>query len=587
MYGYPLFTQTKSGYIKQPIPADEILFHHRGYGSKPQHHPNNMIADSIPPMRPLQVYSPQPPHPLSLDDDKFTAPRTGAGTLTETSKSHNLPQRRKRRIKSLDSDKKASKSRKSSLKRPNLRSKNSSDSSKEGRKTSKKRSQNKKEGSRTKVSEEDIWSDDVQIAFEEALALAPKQGMYKVKLEEKSIGRNGLISSYILYKTGKFRSRKQVSSHIQVVKNLGKDKSLIEYINRGPTFETPEDEEKHKRKFFKEFKAIFADKSFWIQLPENNVLSPTPELTPSSEPDRQTDFRLAKFEFLMNSYEFGSVPLSALGCSPQVAFNPFAMITNFPGIESHFANSAPIIHNKIKICSDLYVPGSELRAAFQIISSNPSPRLNCFTKVMSRGYEVLRTNEKDFTINAECDFLPSFWQCLFEKSNPQTAPLALTLLGITVEQILYEPMDSDGTFILKKSIRAVILWEFEIVGRPAEAATISNVVQLPLQFPKQEGVIHGQDILPASPCNSFSSDSSRLDLIHTGMQAVSSHIESDVTLENTYAPPLYPPSFSTNPSSQIFPNSEGVLYCDYVPPSVNFNLDAGIENEYTIRTYGR
>lgn len=85
------------------------------------------------------------------------------------------------------------------------------------------------------VSDDNIWSDDVEKAFEEALNMIPKNGLTKIKISGKSCGRNELISDYILQTTGKFRTRKQVSSHIQVIKNLKKNDSLIELINNGPT----------------------------------------------------------------------------------------------------------------------------------------------------------------------------------------------------------------------------------------------------------------------------------------------------------------------------------------------------------------
>ncbi|WFD36086.1 hypothetical protein MCUN1_002957 [Malassezia cuniculi] len=66
----------------------------------------------------------------------------------------------------------------------------------------------------------DVWPDDVEVAFWEALRLIPKLGRRKVLVNGKPCGRNELIADYIERKTNKTRSRKQVSSHIQVLKNI-------------------------------------------------------------------------------------------------------------------------------------------------------------------------------------------------------------------------------------------------------------------------------------------------------------------------------------------------------------------------------
>lgn len=64
----------------------------------------------------------------------------------------------------------------------------------------------------------DKWPPHVESAFINALQLVMKNGTAKIKLKDKNYGRNELISLYIKNKTGEQRSKKQISSHIQVWK---------------------------------------------------------------------------------------------------------------------------------------------------------------------------------------------------------------------------------------------------------------------------------------------------------------------------------------------------------------------------------
>lgn len=361
--------------------------------------------------------------------------------------------------------------------------------------------------------DDNIWGKDVQDAFEEVLAIVPKNGLNKIKIGGRSCGRNELISDYILAKTGKFRSRKQVSSHIQVIKNMGVKAGLIKLISDGPTFNSPEESERNSHLFEEIFTKINLNKSLGV----NSIYSSTTKsggpirrhsssnVTSDIKVRKQTNasIRVSNICFSLDTVSGGPpAHLSVQDHNPikKLAIKDTTAIPNrFPGLQD-FANlQIPIFHNMVRIFNPFLVANkysidSGLKTSYMLDVSPSTPSLSSFTTVYSFGNEVLRVNDDDFQANTTQPFLLKFWKCFFLQLLQQPASLDAAFKGVTVKQVIYDSAHSTMPAIPKQNIKAVLLWEFSRVDDIKQAVSSTSRIVIPPSFASPTTPFPNQDL---------------------------------------------------------------------------------------------
>lgn len=355
--------------------------------------------------------------------------------------------------------------------------------------------------------EEDIWCSDVQQAFEEVLAMVPKKGLNKIKIGGRSCGRNELISDYIMAKTGKYRSRKQVSSHIQVIKNMRLRRELIDLINHGPRFASDEEAKRNNKRFEEIFTKINLNKSLGVaSIRENKSVggggggaSRRHSTGLSSTPKRKrhsTDLvSIKNIGFSIDNGIPGNnniltfqedAPILLLTLKENANF-----ASRFPGLEEFASTNVPILHNMVRLLNPSTLPANfsidrDLKTNYKLeFATVPAAGLCSYTSVYSFGTEVLKVNEDDFQPNVNQPFLLKFWKCFFFQLLQQPSSLDAAFKGITVKQVIYERHDGSLSLVPKARIKAVLLWEFSKVESWKEATSSVSRLFLPpsLQTP--------------------------------------------------------------------------------------------------------
>lgn len=343
----------------------------------------------------------------------------------------------------------------------------------------------------TSSSELNIWNSEVETAFEEALRTIPKNGLTKIKISGKSCGRNELVSDYIMQKTGQLRTRKQVSSHIQVIKNSKKRTELIQLINHGPV-----DPDAAKR-----FDGIFTEIFFQRSL-GSGVKSTPKHKTGSSRkqpsrrstcgalpkrPYRPVECTIKSFE-MSNSDGFVYTTANPT-LEPPLRLKKDATVQNrFPSLHEYFNHDADpdrqitIIHNlvKLRLLEKARTPQTMLDIELKGVDPDESV-FGCKTVIYCFGNEVLNIND-DLAVVSQCTdeetqlskvtlslpFATEFWLAFFQSTENNVNNLndptqsenqkTMGVKGLTMKQVVYHKSSPLG--YEKSDIKSLILWEF-------------------------------------------------------------------------------------------------------------------------------
>ncbi|CAH2351386.1 transcription activator Tec1p [[Candida] railenensis] len=390
----------------------------------------------------------------------------------------------------------------------------------------------------------DIWSTDVEAAFEEVLSIIPKNGLSKIKISGRSCGRNELISDYIFQKTGKFRTRKQVSSHIQVIKNLGQKQEIIKLINDGPIFNSEQERDDNMNKFEEIFSKITLAKSMGVSdtivssnkrslslpgsatttFPPSNMYPKKRKMITLSIENFYISIQISASSNINNDNNdnknndnndsstltltrHGNVPIKNLKLKEDANLS-----TRFPGLNDFTTLDIPFLHNMV----NMKLPILKLSSGFNNLTSNYLIRTNLinssssiFSCVFSFGQEVLKTNEV-LNDNENASFMFKFWNFFFkELLTKDESDINTTLKGVTIKQIIYESDTSThqnhkSTHLIPKSkIQAVLLWEFAAVQNYEEAYTTTSRLSFPKPIHQKKNDVNfgppfANDIVPQS-----------------------------------------------------------------------------------------